>query len=159
MEELRRLTHSLNLKSAVKHGDPLSQTIIKGDCDYEVLFAPSIGNDDKTLLLQHSLCVVYTPEREHFGIVPIEAMAMGTPVIAANSGGPTETVLDGRTGFLVPPTSNAFAERIEHIFAMSSNDYQIMSKAAEDRVRNLFSFSQFARSLNKYCMETIGTKR
>jgi alpha-1,3/alpha-1,6-mannosyltransferase len=159
MEELRKLAHSLNLKSIVKHGGLLFPTIIEENCDHEVLFAPSIGNDDKTLLLQHALCVVYTPEREHFGIVPIEAMAMGTPVVAVNSGGPMETVLDCRTGFLVPSTSDAFAERIERIFAMSSSDYQMMSKAAEDRVRNLFSFSQFARSLNRYCMDTMGKKK
>ncbi|BBH03001.1 UDP-Glycosyltransferase superfamily protein, partial [Prunus dulcis] len=37
---------------------------------------------------------------EHFGIVPLEAMAAHKPVIACNSGGPVETVKDGATGFL-----------------------------------------------------------
>lgn len=39
-------------------------------------------------LLQNCLAVLYTPEREHFGIVPVEAMYNEAPVIACNSGGP-----------------------------------------------------------------------
>jgi len=35
---------------------------------------------------------------EDFGIIPVEAQACGTPVIAYNKGGVTETVVDGRTG-------------------------------------------------------------
>ena len=38
--------------------------------------------------------------REHFGIVPLEAMGLGTPVIAVNNGGPTETIVHDKTGFL-----------------------------------------------------------
>jgi glycosyltransferase involved in cell wall biosynthesis len=38
--------------------------------------------------LQNCVGVLYTPEREHFGIVPIEAMYNEAPVIACNSGGP-----------------------------------------------------------------------
>ncbi|KAM1041810.1 hypothetical protein ACFX2C_030940 [Malus domestica] len=37
---------------------------------------------------------------EHFGIVPLEAMAAHKPVILCNSGGPVETVKNGETGFL-----------------------------------------------------------
>ena len=47
---------------------------------------------------------------EHFGIVPIEAMYSELPVIAVNDGGPTETVVDGLTGFLCKPDPESFAE-------------------------------------------------
>ncbi|EPR37178.1 glycosyl transferase group 1 [Desulfovibrio sp. X2] len=42
------------------------------------------------------------PGEEDFGLVPVEAMASGAPVIAFGRGGATETVLDGRTGILYP---------------------------------------------------------
>jgi D-inositol-3-phosphate glycosyltransferase len=46
---------------------------------------------------------VTTPWYEPFGITPVEAMACATPVIGAAVGGIKSTVLDGQTGYLVPP--------------------------------------------------------
>ncbi|VDP79452.1 unnamed protein product [Echinostoma caproni] len=56
----------------------------------------------KNLLIASSDAVLYTPEGEHFGIVPVEAMFLSRPVIALDSGGPRETVSHGTTGFLCP---------------------------------------------------------
>jgi glycosyltransferase involved in cell wall biosynthesis len=53
---------------------------------------------------------LFTPFNEDLGLVPIEAMASGKPIIAVNRGGPCETVLHGETGFLVPDTPQAFAD-------------------------------------------------
>ena len=44
---------------------------------------------------------------ELLGLVAIEAMASGTPVIASRIGGLPEVVVDGETGFLVPPATRA----------------------------------------------------
>ncbi|WP_142056970.1 glycosyltransferase [Pseudarthrobacter sp. B4EP4b] len=47
-------------------------------------------------------CQVYVfPPVEDFGIMPVEAMATGTPVIASNIGGASETIIDGKTGVLL----------------------------------------------------------
>jgi glycosyltransferase involved in cell wall biosynthesis len=57
--------------------------------------------DEKSLkeLMQKAKAFVFTAE-EDFGIVVVEAMACGTPVIALNKGGTAETVVDGKTGIL-----------------------------------------------------------
>ncbi|HLX12208.1 MAG TPA: glycosyltransferase [Bacteroidota bacterium] len=47
------------------------------------------------------------PGEEDFGIVPVEAMASGKPVIAFGKGGVSETVVDGRTGILFPEQSSS----------------------------------------------------
>lgn len=46
--------------------------------------------------------VAYTPHREPFGLVALEAMAAGRPVVGVAEGGLPETIVDGETGFLVP---------------------------------------------------------
>jgi alpha-1,3/alpha-1,6-mannosyltransferase len=61
-----------------------------------VTFLRNVSDDAKKKLIAESTAVLYTPENEHFGIVPIEALSLGTPVIACNSGGPCETLaVDG----------------------------------------------------------------
>ncbi|TLZ54492.1 MAG: glycosyltransferase family 4 protein [Methanobacteriota archaeon] len=55
---------------------------------------------------------VTTAVDEDFGITPVEAMAAGKAVLATDEGGYRETVVHGRTGFLLPPDPEAFARTI-----------------------------------------------
>eukprot|EP00344_Euplotes_crassus_P010985 CAMPEP_0197017224 /NCGR_PEP_ID=MMETSP1380-20130617/79425_1 /TAXON_ID=5936 /ORGANISM="Euplotes crassus, Strain CT5" /LENGTH=156 /DNA_ID=CAMNT_0042444303 /DNA_START=641 /DNA_END=1108 /DNA_ORIENTATION=- len=66
-----------------------------------IRFLRSISNEERLTLLRYTDVQLYTPENEHFGIVPVEAMYMGCIVLACNSGGPTESIVNGRTGFLL----------------------------------------------------------
>jgi alpha-1,3/alpha-1,6-mannosyltransferase len=85
------------------------------DGKVELCFSPP--DSERLALLARSLCVVHTALGEHFGIVPIEAMAAARPVIAAADAGPLETVVDGETGRLVPPTPAAFAGALAELAA------------------------------------------
>lgn len=66
--------------------------------------------------------LLYTPENEHFGIVPVESMHMGCIVMACNSGGPLESVADKETGFLNPPDSKIWGKQIYDIVWGMSED-------------------------------------
>ncbi|HEA46369.1 MAG TPA: glycosyltransferase family 4 protein [Candidatus Pacearchaeota archaeon] len=70
--------------------------------DSQITFVGPVGLEEKVKLMQESRAVVFPSlERETFGLVPVESMACGTPAIAFNRGGPRETIVDGKTGFLV----------------------------------------------------------
>ncbi|KAI9223526.1 hypothetical protein BC828DRAFT_344871 [Blastocladiella britannica] len=70
-----------------------------------VVFMPSVPEPLKRGLLARATVLVYTPPYEHFGIVPVEAMRAGVPVVAHASGGPAESVVHLRTGWLCEPES------------------------------------------------------
>jgi glycosyltransferase involved in cell wall biosynthesis len=68
-----------------------------------VTFLGQVLREDVPPLLRSADVVVTVPWYEPFGIVPLEAMACGRPVIASAVGGLTDTVAPGVTGELVPP--------------------------------------------------------
>lgn len=86
------------------------QQILNRVCKCQVYLLPSFTDGQRAALLTACVGVLYTPQHKHFGIVPLEAMASGRPVIACNSGGPTESVLPGVTGFLCGPSPSQFAD-------------------------------------------------
>jgi len=93
-------------------------------------------------LLSSARVVVYTPEREHFGYVPLEAMAAGRPVVAVAGGGPAETVLDGETGRLCPPTPAAFADAMAALIT-DSPLAERLGRAGRVHVARAFSRDAF----------------
>ncbi|KAF3003752.1 Alpha-1,3-mannosyltransferase-like protein [Curvularia kusanoi] len=95
--ELCNLADTLQLKHATAKLVAEAQAVPN---DISVVFLHSVPNALKANLLSTSRLLIYTPRHEHFGIVPLEAMLAGTPVLAANEGGPTETVISGQTGWL-----------------------------------------------------------
>jgi alpha-1,3/alpha-1,6-mannosyltransferase len=87
---------------------------LRGIAD-KVTLCASPREAERLALLASSLCVAHAATDEHFGIVPVEAMAAGRPVVAVAAGGPLETVRDGVTGFLRPPTPEAFADALARL--------------------------------------------
>jgi glycosyltransferase involved in cell wall biosynthesis len=74
----------------------------------------SVARERVPALMRSADIVVCVPWYEPFGIVPLEAMACGVPVLATAVGGLTDTVVDGVTGFHVPPRRpRAIAEKLK----------------------------------------------
>lgn len=65
-----------------------------------VEFLGSVMDAELAKLYTGAKALLYPVEDEDFGIVPVEAMGYGVPVIAHNSGGPKETIVNGKTGIL-----------------------------------------------------------
>jgi len=91
-------------------------------------------------------------EPEGFGRVIVEAQAMGRPVIATDHGGARETVVPGRTGWLVPPgDARALAEAISEAMKLGPEARIAHAEGAIEHVRRHFNaVSMAARTLQVY---------
>lgn len=101
----------------------------------------------RTYYAAADVCVVPS-HYEPFGLVAIEAMACGTPVVASDVGGLQFTVAHEETGLLAPPQDEvAFAKAIGQILA--DNDWRDrLGKAARSRVKSYFSWDGVATRLD-----------
>jgi D-inositol-3-phosphate glycosyltransferase len=90
---------------------------------------------------------VSTPWYEPFGITPLEAMACGTPVIGSAVGGIRYSVLDGLTGYLVPPNDpKALAEHLAYLQAHPALG-RALGLAGIRRAHALFTWDQVTHRL------------
>lgn len=100
------------------------------------------------------IAVVPSIEPEPFGMVAIEAMASGRPVIAAAHGGLTDIVVDGETGFLVQPRSaSSLALAIKNL-ALDPELRREMGRKGQLRQRKVFSLDQQVES-TRVCIESL----
>lgn len=82
--------------------------------DDHIEFLGSVSDEKLADLYAGAIALIFPAEDEDFGIVPVEAMMAGTPVISHRSGGPTETIVEGKTGvFFKELTLESVKEAIE----------------------------------------------
>lgn len=163
LDRIQALTKSLSLSYSITSPSPLPSGLSTSPySDPDVLIILNFTTAQRTALLRSSstLALLYTPENEHFGIVPIEAMACGVPVLACDSGGPLESILSlpptkgsgsaasqPRTGWLRKPDPEIWAEALEEILALSPEERKTISETAKDRATNLFGMEAMAKGL------------
>lgn len=149
-KELQELCDRWKLKHATFRPNDTQATDMTTE-DVDVLFLLSVPNDLKQRLLASASLLVYTPTKEHFGIVPLEAMLAGVPVLATNTGGPLETIYDGRTGWLRPANRiDQWTQVMEKPLIPSSADaLRKMGQAGRERVLNEFSQTKMTEALDR----------
>jgi glycosyltransferase involved in cell wall biosynthesis len=123
-----------------------------------VVFMGKINDSELVALYQRSEVFVLpartvldsrNPKGEGFGIVFLEAMAFGKPVIGPNDGAPAEIIRDGQTGFLVDPEdSTAVAEALSTLLANPAVALA-MGKAGRNYVTANYSYVAFRDKLRE----------
>ncbi|KAI9871157.1 MAG: hypothetical protein M1830_003254, partial [Pleopsidium flavum] len=113
------------------------------------------------MLLNAARLLIYTPSQEHFGIVPLEAMLAGVPVLAANSGGPLETVVDGKTGWLRSVDDvEQWTDVMDRVLHRMSNDQlKDMGETGKTRVKAEFSERKMAERMEEVIEEMMNAPR
>jgi glycosyltransferase involved in cell wall biosynthesis len=100
--------------------------------------------DDSEQVIAAADVVVCSSFFESYGLVNVEAMASGKPVVSTNRGGPAETVVHGETGFLVEPGDAAGLARYVIQLLRDPDLRQRMGTAGRQRVERLFSAHHMA---------------
>lgn len=109
----------------------------------KTLFVPD--PDDQTVRALYRACrALLFPGEEDFGIVPVEAMACGRPVVAFGVGGASETVVDGLTGVLYP--GGEAADMVEALQRFEALEAGLSGHAMVERAMS-FSLESHLRSM------------
>ncbi|KAM9308680.1 alpha-1,3/1,6-mannosyltransferase ALG2 [Gastrophryne carolinensis] len=141
----------------VEHYEELKKVAEEYELVNHVTFLRSFSHKQKLDLLHNCTCILYTPSNEHFGIVPVEAMYMQCPVIAVNSGGPLESVVNNVTGFLCPPNAESFSDAMEK-FVKNPSLKADMGMSGHMRVMEKFSFEAFSDQIYQCICKLIENK-
>jgi glycosyltransferase involved in cell wall biosynthesis len=114
-----------------------------------VIFTGRVSDADLLLYYAAANVCVIPSHYEPFGLVALEAMASGTPVIASNVGGLKYTVRPCVTGLLVPPKDpDALAEALTQVFEQPDL-WKRYGVAAQQHVQEVFSWSGVAGQLKQ----------
>ena len=101
--------------------------------------------DAKRYLSAADLVVHTSVEPEPFGMVIVEAMALGKAVIASNQGGPVEIVEPNQTGLLIEPGNHQALSEAMIDLLKNENKRTAMGIAGRKRAENHFSISQMMK--------------
>jgi len=141
-EFFKKLKHSIDLVADA--GQPFTKSDYYGhvmkpilDSDKQIIYIGEVDSAQKKLWYQHARATLFPIQwGEPFGLVLIESMACGTPVLAFSKGSVTEIVMHGKTGFVVDSIDH-MAEAVKALHLIDPDD-------CRQHVKNNFSIARMA---------------
>ncbi len=127
-------------------GSGIMEDDLKKKAKDNIQFLGFVPEDELGKLYSECEALIF-PQLEDFGIIPLEAMASGRPVIAFNKGGATETVIDKETGILFAKQDTL------HLKAAIEKFIEDKKKFDPKKIREhakLFDEEEFEKNLSKY---------
>ncbi|MFQ5611644.1 MAG: glycosyltransferase family 4 protein [Anaerolineae bacterium] len=125
----------------------------------KVLFPGFISDEDRNRLFKLASCAVFPSLYEPFGIVALEAMAAGCPVVISKVGGLAEVVEDGKTGITITPEDPASTAR-GVLRAINPGDDTICRQVenAQNVVRDVYSWENTAAQTLEVYERVVGER-
>ena len=141
--------------------------------DPEITFIQELNPIEKSFYFRHAKLFLFPIQwEEPFGLVMIESMACGTPVVAFARGSVPEVIKDGETGFIVNPSNDdirgdfiikktgieGLCEAVERIYSMPEEQYRKMRKACREHVEKNFTVEKMVDEYEKIYKEILNKK-
>jgi glycosyltransferase involved in cell wall biosynthesis len=120
-----------------------------------VILRGRVARDAMPALLRSADAVVCVPWYEPFGIVPLEAMACGVPVVATAVGGQIDSVVHGATGVHVPPRDPAALAAAVRVLLADGERRVALGAEGRRRVRRLYGFDRIAAATREVYEEVL----
>ncbi len=118
-----------------------------------VEFLGSVSDEELVRLYAGAKALLYPVEDEDFGMVPVEAMLSGVPVIAHRSGGPKETIVDGKTGvFFDELTEDGLESAVRKFEKLKFKKTELKKQGSK------FSKEEFVKKIGKVINSSLGDK-
>lgn len=132
-------------------GEGSQETYLRSIAGPTVEFRGRVPNEDMADVYAGAKALIFPAIDEDFGMVPVEAMAHGVPVIGHNSGGTAETVINGKTGLLFNDWStHSLTRAIEQLGHRDPFDSRLCRRQAV-----IFSISRFTESIQNIIREQL----
>jgi D-inositol-3-phosphate glycosyltransferase len=118
-----------------------------------------VGRDEMPALLRSADAVLCVPWYEPFGIVPLEAMACGVPVVASAVGGQIDSVVDGVTGVHVPPRDPpALAAAMRELLSDDERRAQL-GREGRRRALRLYDYERVSAATREVYADVLRARR
>ncbi|ACU35839.1 glycosyltransferase [Actinosynnema mirum] len=117
-----------------------------------------VRREEVPALLRSADAVVHVPWAADFGLVALEAMACGVPVVATAVGGLADTVVDGVTGVLVPPRDRKALVGVLRSLLVDDARRDAYGIAGADRVRVRYPWERVAHEVAQVCARAAGVE-
>lgn len=123
---------------------------LKQKAKSKIEFLGEVSDEEKLELMRKAKAFVFASEDEDFGITPVEAMAMGTPVIAYRSGGVLESVVENKTGlFFDELTVKSLGDAMKRL-----SKAKITSEACQKQAQK-FSKERFKKEITEFVKKYV----
>lgn len=114
-----------------------------------VIFSPALPAKDLAKLISEAKLFVSCSHNETFGLVLLESLAVGTPVVSQNSGGPKEIIRDGENGLLIDCNPVNLAKKIDYLLR-NEDKLDAMANLSRDSIQKKFSWETSAQKIMAY---------
>ena len=122
------------------------------DCDKQIIYIGEINSEHKKQWYLHARATVFPIQwGEPFGLVLVESMACGTPVIAFNKGAVPEIMVDGKTGFVV--------DSLQSMIAAVGRIDNVDPRDCRRQVRDHFSLTTMAHNYSALYQKIVDGRR